>query len=56
VTKFHLYNHKIDDENDIKVKLELIDEGKDKVFTAKVYTDVHIAEKVKIKVDNYNFI
>lgn len=51
-----IYNHKIDDKNDIDVKLELIDEGEDKIFTAKVYTDAHIAKKVKIKVDKVNFI
>ena len=49
-------NHKIDDKNDIDVKLELIDEGKDMIFAAKVYTDEHIAKKVKIKVDKVNFI
>ena len=53
---FFKYNHKIDDKNNIDVKLELIDEGKDKIFAAKVYTDAHIAKKVKIKVDKVNFI
>ena len=51
-----IYTHKIDDKNDIKVKLELIDEVGDKIFTANVYTEEHIEKRVKIKVDKFNFI
>jgi hypothetical protein len=50
------YQHKINDQKRINVKILLTDEVSNGVFNVQVYTDSHLEKKTKIKVIKYNII